>query len=157
MSTVEFCALVDSDAGQVWSILRQFGRIQAWHPGIVESHIEQQQADSLPGVVRQLRLRDGGVVRERLLALDDRQLCLTYRFEEAPLPLQDYVASVRVLGLSGQARAVVHWQASFTAPTLASAADYQALISDLIVAGHDGLALYLKAGDLPDQGGFLIE
>lgn len=143
MPVVEFCALVESDAERVWTVLRQFGRIHAWHPGIVESHLEDPQPEGLPGSVRHLRLGDGAVVRERLLAVDDQARRLSYRFEEAPLPLFDYVAAVQVLALSDQPRAVIHWRAGFGVPTAESADHYQGLVRELIVAGHHGLAAFL--------------
>lgn len=143
MASVEFCGLIETAAEPVWAVLRQFGRIEDWHPGIARSHIEGAQAGSLPGSVRHLQLLEGGVIRERLLALDDLEMQLSYRFEEAPLPLRDYVATVQVLALSGQPRAVVRWKARFDAETQAAGEHYQTVIRDLIVSGHDSLAAFL--------------
>ena len=139
MSMVEYSAVLDSDAQQVWSVLKRFGEIHKWHPSIMASSIEGDQPDGLVGCIRTLTLADGAVVRERLLSVDDRDLRLSYRFEEAPLPLDNYVATVKLVALTGQAKTLVTWSAHFDLQAPDSALHYQALIQKLIVDGHHGL------------------
>ena len=45
--------------------------------------------------MRRFRLRDGGQLREQLLTLSDRDHSFTYCILDAPIPLSDYVATVR--------------------------------------------------------------
>lgn len=143
MPMVEFSAVLDSDAEHVWSVLKQFGEIQEWHPSIVESSIEDNQPDGLVGCIRKLTLADGAVVRERLLSIDDRNTTLSYRFEESPLPLDNYVATVKLASLTGQSKTFINWSASFDLQDLNTAAHYQELIRGLIVDGHNSLQLFL--------------
>lgn len=143
MPMVEFSAVLDSDAGHVWSVLKKFGEIHKWHPSIVESGIEDNQPDGLVGCIRKLTLVDGAVVRERLMSVDDRNLTLSYRFEEAPLPLDNYVATVKLAALTGQTKTFIRWSASFDVQDLNTAEHYQALIQELIVDGHNSLQLFL--------------
>ena len=143
MPMVEFSALLDSDAGHAWSVLKKFGEIQKWHPSIVESRIEDNQPDGLVGCIRKLTLADGTVVRERLLSVDDRKTTLSYCFEEAPLPLDNYVATVKLASLTGQSKTFINWSASFDLQDLNSAEHYQELIRGLIVDGHNSLQLFL--------------
>ena len=143
MPMVEFSAVLDSDAEHVWSVLKKFGEIQEWHPSIVESSIEDNQPDGLVGCIRKLTLADGAVVRERLLSIDDRNTTLSYRFEESPLPLDNYVATVKLASLTGQSKTFINWSASFDLQDLNTAAHYQELIRGLIVDGHNSLQLFL--------------
>ncbi|QKV64157.1 SRPBCC family protein [Pseudomonas sp. 43A] len=83
------------------------------------------------------------VVRERLLSVDDSALMLSYRFEEAPLPLDNYVASVKLVALTGQDKTLLSWSASFDVREPNDAEHYQALIRSLIVDGHNGLQALL--------------
>ncbi|WP_455806835.1 SRPBCC family protein [Pseudomonas fluorescens] len=138
MPMVEFDAVLDGDAQKIWNVLKEFGQIQNWHPSIVSSQIEGGAAQRV-GCIRTLTLTDGAVVRERLLALDDSALSLSYRFEEAPLPLDNYVASVKLVALTGQNKTLISWSASFDPQELNTAEHYQALIQSLIVEGHNGL------------------
>ncbi|VVO04824.1 hypothetical protein PS718_02960 [Pseudomonas fluorescens] len=143
MPMVEFSAVMDSEAQRVWSVVKKFGEIHKWHPAIVQSNIESGWPDGLVGCVRKLTLADGAVVTERLLSVDDRALTLAYRFEQAPLPLDNYVASVRLMALTGQNRTLVTWSASFDLQEPNTAEHYQALIRNLIVDGHEGLQVFL--------------
>ena len=142
---VEYSAVLDSDAQKVWSVLKRFGEIHNWHPSIMESSIEGDQPDGLVGCIRTLTLADGAVVRERLLSVDDRDLRLSYRFEEAPLPLDNYVASVKLVALTGQSKTLVTWSAQFDLQEPDTAEHYQALIQKLIADGHHGLQSMLSS------------
>lgn len=143
MPMVEFSAVLDSDAASAWSLLKKFGEIEKWHPSIVESSIEDNQPDGMVGCIRRLTLADGAVVRERLLSVDDRNLTLSYRFEEAPLPLDNYVARVKLASLTGQPRTFINWSASFDLQDPNTAEHYQELIRSLIVDGHQSLQSFL--------------
>lgn len=144
MPMVEFSAVLDSDAGHAWGVLKKYGEIHKWHPSIVESSIEDNQPDGLVGCIRKLTLADGAVVRERLLSVDDHNTTLSYRFEEAPLPLDNYVATVKLASLTGQSKTFVTWSASFDLQDLNTAEQYQELIRGLIVDGHNSLQLFLS-------------
>lgn len=143
MPMVEFSAVLDSDAARAWSVLKKFGEIQRWHPAIVESGIEDNQPDGMVGCIRKLVLADGAVVRERLLSVDDRNLTFSYRFEEAPLPLDNYVATVKLAPLTGQSKAFISWSASFELREPSRAEQYQEVIRELIVEGHHSLQTFL--------------
>jgi len=143
MTMVDYSAVLERSAEQVWDVLKKFGEIHKWHPSIVNSEIEGGVPDGLTGCVRRLVLADGAVVRERLLSVDDRGLTLSYRFEEAPLPLDNYVATVRLVALTEYSQTLVTWSASFDLQQPNTAEQYQALIRSLIVEGHKGLQALL--------------
>jgi hypothetical protein len=140
---VEYSAVLEGNAEQVWDVLKKFGEIHKWHPSIVNSEIEGGVPDGLTGCVRRLVLADGAVVRERLLSVDDRGLTLSYRFEEAPLPLDNYVATIRLVALTECSQTLVTWSASFDLQQPTTAEHYHALIRSLIVEGHKGLQALL--------------
>ncbi|MHC5177210.1 SRPBCC family protein [Serratia rhizosphaerae] len=112
MPVVKFNATVQVEAGHVWKTLRQFGRISEWHPSISRSEIEENQPDGLPGCKRRLVLADGAVLREQLLMVDEGRQSLSYRFIESPLPVDNYVATVSLIPLSGRNETVIVWHAS---------------------------------------------
>lgn len=143
MPSIQYNALIDSHAARTWRLLKQFGAISQWHPAIRESTIEDGQHEGLVGCIRRLTLQDGAVLRERLLSLDEEQLRLSYRFEEAPLPVDDYVMTIKLIPLSGQARTLVQWAASFTLRSPERRADQIDEIRGLIVGGHESLGHYL--------------
>jgi hypothetical protein len=140
MVSVEYSAAVEASAERTWALIRQFGRIADWHPAIVHSVIEDGQAQDGINAIRRLELADGGRLRERLTTMDERRMALSYRFEESPLPLDHYEASVRVVRESDPARCILNWSASFEVRDAGTAAHFERLIKGLIVEGHNGLA-----------------
>src|SRR5207237_6842782 len=68
------------------------------------------------GCVRRFRLVDGGILREQLLRLSDREHSFSYCILEAPIPLIDYVATVRLKPVTDGQATFWDWQASFGTP-----------------------------------------
>jgi hypothetical protein len=143
MPSVHYNALIDSNATQVWRVLKQFGGISQWHPSVLQSVIEQGLPNGLVGCIRRLNLKDGAVLRERLLAIDDSQLSFSYRFEQAPLPVDDYVMTVKLIPISDQERTVIQWLARFDNREPDPEGQQREVIRELIVGGHHSLQAYL--------------
>lgn len=144
MSVVKFNAVVNADAHSVWQTLSQFGRISEWHPAIRSSEIEASQTDGLPGCKRRLVLENGDVLREELLMLDEGNQAFSYCFIESPLAVDDYVATVSLIPLTGKSETVIVWQASFEARSRHDNQKMEDVVLDLIMSGHNSLADYLQ-------------
>ena len=100
----------------MWNLLRDFNGHEHWHPIVAESEIEGgRRADEI-GCVRRFRLAEGGWLREQLLKLSDRDRSFTYCILEAPIPLYDYVATVRLKPITETGRTFWEWTSSFDAP-----------------------------------------
>jgi hypothetical protein len=65
------------------------------------------------GSIRNFNLKDGGNIRERLLALSDVKHLCTYTILESPLPLENYVATLRLAPVSDGNRTYAEWTAEF--------------------------------------------
>ena len=68
------------------------------------------------GCVRRFRLRDGGELREQLLALSDLDHRATYCLLDSPIPLIGYVAHLRLRRVTEGERTVWEWWSSFRTP-----------------------------------------
>jgi NADPH:quinone reductase-like Zn-dependent oxidoreductase len=108
--------VVDAPIGAVWNLLRDFNGHDRWHPIVAESAIEDGRAADEIGCVRRFRLRQGGWLREQLLKLSDRDHSFTYCILEAPLPLYDYVATVRLKPVTDGGGTFWEWRSSFGTP-----------------------------------------
>lgn len=73
-------------------------------------------------------------------------MTFSYCFEEAPLPLDNYLAMVTVVPLSGQNKAVIQWRASFKTREPDPQGQHVAAVNELIVSGHKSLQCYLGTG-----------
>ena len=116
MSKVYRSTVVDAPAPEVWQVVRDFNALPAWTPFVADSRIEQNQPPDRIGCVRNFRLRDGGQIRERLLALSDYDMACTYAILESPMGVENYVAVLSVTPVTDGSRTFVEWQAEFDAP-----------------------------------------
>lgn len=144
MPVVKFNATLNADASRVWQMLRQFGRISEWHPSIISSEIEDGQPDGLPGCYRRLVLENGEILREQLLMADEDRQSFSYRFIESPLPVDNYVATVSLVPLTGRNETVIIWQASFEVRSADKVHDMAAVVHSLIESGHHSLAGFIE-------------
>ncbi len=108
--------IIDAPIDQVWSILRDFNGHDRWHPAIASSAIEGGAPVDAVGSVRDFRLGDGGRLREQLLALSDSKRTLTYCLLEAPLPLMEYVATIRLKPVTDGGQTFWEWSSEFRPP-----------------------------------------
>ena len=71
MIKVYTSSVIDASADTVWARVRDFNALPLWHPLIADSRIENNQPADRIGCIRHFHTRDGGLIRERLLALSD--------------------------------------------------------------------------------------
>ena len=84
-------------------------------PAIADSALDSGTAAEV-GAVRRLTLGgDGGVVVERLLALDDVDRSYTYEILESPFAVRRYVATVRVAPITDSGQTFAEWWAEYDA------------------------------------------
>jgi NADPH2:quinone reductase len=141
--------VVDAPIGAVWNVLRNFNGHDRWHPIVAESAIEGGRAADEIGCVRRFRLQQGGWLREQLLKLSDRDHSFTYCILEAPIPLYDYVATVRLKPVTDGGGTFWEWQSSFGTPPGEEAA-LAALVGEQVYeAGFDAVKAQLGLAATP--------
>lgn len=106
-------SVIDAPADTVWGAIRDFNGLPNWHPLIVDSRIENGFASDKVGCVRNFRLRDGGQLREQLLSLSDFEYQCTYSIIESPMPLTNYVATLKLTPVTDGNRTFAEWSAEF--------------------------------------------
>jgi NADPH:quinone reductase-like Zn-dependent oxidoreductase len=141
--------VVQAPIQAVWNLLRDFNAHDRWHPIVAESAIEDGRAADEIGCVRRFRLRQGGWLREQLLKLSDCDHSFTYCILEAPLPLYDYVATVRLKPITDGGGTFWEWQSSFGTPPGEEAA-LAALVGEQVYeAGFDAVKTRLGLAAAP--------
>ena len=113
MVRVYTSSVIDASAETVWDLVRDFNALSRWHPLIVDSRIENNQASDKVGCIREIRLRDGGRIREQLLTLSDFDYQCTYSILESPMPLTNYIATLKLTPITDGNRAFAEWSAEF--------------------------------------------
>jgi uncharacterized protein YndB with AHSA1/START domain len=115
-------SVIDTPAERLWPLLRDFNALPRWVPAVAESRIEGNLPSDRVGCIRSFTLKDGGRLREQLLALSDYDYSVSYAILESPMGVRDYVATLRLFPVTDGGRSFVEWVAEFDcAPDRASA------------------------------------
>lgn len=129
MAKVSKSRAFDVSADDMWSRIGDFHRLQTWSPGIErEERIDDGQR-------RKLTLGGGMQMIERLVREGDREY--TYSIEEGPLPITNYVSTLRVRE-AGTGACVVEWESEFE-PVGIPEEQAVAMVGSIYDAGLNGL------------------
>lgn len=142
MPQVYVSGILNASAARVWSVVAPFDGLADWHPAFKSSVITNGVPANLVGAERLLTLQDGGEIRERLLGMSEFKRTCVYTILSSPLPITDYVATLRVTPVTMGDRAFVEWWSRFEA----APADREAmvnLIKGVYEAGIEAVATKL--------------
>src|SRR5690606_11438332 len=110
-------AVMDATLEQAWGMLRDFGDLGNYHPFFRDSYIEDGRPADQVGCVRHFTVReDGGVLRERLLELSDRDHRCTYEIIQIDADWTDYVAQMQLFPVTESGQCFGLWWAEFQVP-----------------------------------------
>ena len=117
MQQVYVSSLIDAPLEKVWEVLRDFNSLPQWHPLVAESQIEDGLPADAIGCIRNFQLTGNGeTIREKLLALSDTEYSCTYSILESPLPVSEYVATVRLRRVTVSGQTFGEWHSKFNTP-----------------------------------------
>jgi len=106
---VEKTITIKADPDKVWAIVKDFGNIHKWHPGVASTKVTKVGEDTY----RTLTFKDGGNVYEKLRSIDDASMKTKYEIESGTLPVSDYVATITVTKGNNPGETNVTWVAHF--------------------------------------------
>lgn len=113
MPRVYVSTVIDAPAARVWERIRDFNALPRWVPAVRDSRIENGEPSDRIGCVRDFHLQNGDHLREKLLGLSDYDFFCTYSILESPMPLTDYVATIRLTPVTDGDRTFAEWTAEF--------------------------------------------
>ena len=113
MPRVYISSVIEAPAAKVWDRVRDFNALPRWHPRIRDSRIENGDPPDRVGCVRDFHLQNGERIREKLLGLSDYDMFCTYAILESPMPLTDYVATLRLTPITDGDWTFAEWTAEF--------------------------------------------
>lgn len=139
MPRVYISSVIDAPAAKVWDRVRDFNGLPRWHPRIRDSRIENGEPADRVGCVRDFHLQNGDRLRERLLGLSDYDMFCTYAILESPMPLTDYVATLRLTPITDGDRTFAEWTAEFECAPEAAVDLVSGIGQNVFQAGFDAL------------------
>lgn len=113
MTRVYVSSVIPAPAATVWRRVRDFNALPQWTPFVAESRIEQNLPSDKVGCIRNFTLKDGGRIREQLLALSDYDMSCTYAILESPMGVENYVAKLTLTPVTDGNVTFAQWQADF--------------------------------------------
>jgi hypothetical protein len=115
MAKVYSSAVIPAPANAVWAVVRDFNALPKWTPFVAESRIEQNKPSDQIGCIRNFTLKDGGRIRERLLALSDYEMTFEYSILESPMGVENYISNFRLIPITDVDHTFAEWTAEFDA------------------------------------------
>ncbi len=114
MTQVYVSAIVEAPIEKVWAAVRDFNNLPQWHPKFSRSHIENGGPSDRIGCVRNFDIAGGGgTIRERLLTLSDLDHTFTYCILTSPLPVENYLATLKLFPVTVGNQTCGVWTAEF--------------------------------------------
>ncbi|WP_299773957.1 SRPBCC family protein [uncultured Tateyamaria sp.] len=113
MPRVYVSSVIEAPIAKVWDKIRDFNALPRWHPRIRDSRIENGEPSDKVGCVRDFNLQNGDRIREKLLGMSDYDMFCTYAILESPMPLTDYVATLRLTPVTDGNVTFAEWTAEF--------------------------------------------
>ena len=113
MIRVYVSSVIDAGADTVWSRIRDFNALPLWNPVVTDSRIENNEPSDRVGCIRHFHTREGGLIRERLLALSDYDFSCSYEILESPMGVANYVATLKLTPVTDGGRCFAEWSAEF--------------------------------------------
>ncbi|HXR20438.1 MAG TPA: SRPBCC family protein [Steroidobacteraceae bacterium] len=117
----------------VWQKIGDFCGIAQWHPAIAKCELTADKKD------RTLTLKGGGSIVEHLVRWSNKTHSYTYKIVSGPLPVDNYVSTLRVSAAKSGSGSVISWRGHYTAKG-ASDADAKKAIDGVYDAGLTALA-----------------
>lgn len=139
MASVYMSSVINASTDKVWDRVRDFNGLPVWHPRIRDSRIEESQPADKVGCIRNFNLQNGDNIREQLLGLSDYDKFCTYSILESPMPLTDYVATLRLTPVTDGDRCFIEWSADFQCSPEVEAELTDGIGNNVFQGGFDAL------------------
>jgi uncharacterized protein YndB with AHSA1/START domain len=130
MTKVSLTTKLAAPADKVWKIIGGFNALPEWLPPVTASKLDAG------GRVRKLDLAGGGSVTEKLETFDDKKRAYSYAITDSPLPVANYVSTIKVSEDGAGSR--IEWSSEFS-PAGASEAEARKVIEGVYQAGFENL------------------
>ncbi len=145
---VDKSVTIKADPAKVWALVKDFGNMQKWHPGVTATKLDKKGADTF----RTLTLKNGGTVNEKLRSADDADMKLKYEIVSSSLPLTDFNAFIVVTKGANAGESNVQWVGRFYRlyklnPPIPAGQDDETAIKAIDEIFESGLAGLQKAAE----------
>lgn len=139
MARVYVSTVIEAPVARVWEKVRDFNGLPRWVPAVRDSRIENGEPADKIGCVRDFHLQNGDHLREKLLGLSDYDFFCTYSILQSPMPLTDYVATLRLTPVTDGDLTFAEWTAEFDCAEADAAGLVDGIGQNVFQAGFNAL------------------
>lgn len=133
MTSVSLKTRIQAPAEKVWQTVGDFNGL----PKFVEAATKSSMEGEGVGALRTLTLPDGAEIVEKLESLDDEAKSLSYSILSGPLPVDGYIANMKISAAGAEA-CELEWSSTFE-PKGVSEAEAREAIEGIYNMGFAGL------------------
>lgn len=126
-------ATIKAPIEQVWKQIAPFCAIADWHPAVEGCTLRKTGGTQ----ERDLALKGGGAIQERLMAVSAAKHRLRYTLLSGPLPVKNYSSTIRLSAVDARTTHIT-WSSSFEASG-APDAEARKAIAGIYTSGFEGL------------------
>lgn len=141
MLQVMASSVITAPLVSVWAVVRDFGAIGDWLPGVKSCVLEGHDPGDGIGAIRRLEMEDVDLIREQLLALSDTDHDITFSIIEAQLPIWNYRSTLSLLPITDGDRTAIFWKGQFEAAPEHALAMAARMPTDIYQPAFDRLAM----------------
>ncbi|WP_215751822.1 SRPBCC family protein [Gluconobacter sp. P5E10] len=133
-------SVIPASVPSVWQLVRDFGALGRWLPGVKSCVIEGDESGDRVGAIRRVEMGDVGLLREQLLALSDVDHAVTFSIVESALPIRNYRSTISLLPITASDGTFIQWRGQFEAPVEHAASMEARMPTDIYQPAFDRLA-----------------
>ncbi len=126
---------LDVPAARVWELIGGFDAMPRLHPAVLACELAREEATG--ATLRRIRLKDGGLIVNRLEEVNEAARFYRYSIVESPFPVSDYECRLAVRE-NGPGACIVEWTSNFT-PSGIAAAEAARLFEGMFDEGLESL------------------
>ncbi|MFT8990409.1 MAG: SRPBCC family protein [Gluconobacter albidus] len=138
-------SVIPASVSSVWRLIRDFGTIGRWLPGVKSCELEGEEHGDRVGTIRRVEMGDVGLIREQLLALSDVDHAVTFSIVESALPIRNYRSTINLLPITASDGTFIQWRGQFEAPVEYTASMEARMPTDIYQPAFDRLAEILAS------------
>ncbi|WP_291364315.1 SRPBCC family protein [Acetobacter sp. UBA5411] len=142
-------SVINAPISSVWKLIRDFGALGRWLPGVKSCVIEGDDSGDRVGAIRRVEMGDVGVIREQLLALSDVDHAVTFSIIESALPIRNYRSTISLLPITASNGTFIQWRGQFEASANHAASMEARMPTQIYQPAFDRLAEILASESTP--------
>lgn len=145
MANVYISSVIDAPVEKVWERIKDFNGLPGWHPRMVTSKIENGRGATEIGCIRNFKVVTGATIREKLLALSDKDRLVSYSIIETPQPISNHKATLQLHPVTDGNRTFAVWTAEFDSPADQADGVVAGMGTNVFQGGFDALKKHFSA------------